>query len=208
MQKLTNEEKKRLIHLVERHPILYDTNHEGFSDVKKKDKIWGFIGEALSIHGELARKNWKNLRDSFRKNAKLTSPKNSEPSADQSNPISMSYKYGEEMQFISSHIKPRGSRISNSDDGQTEESATLWDVLVSDQSDKEELTMEIAPQKVIPSLCGTRKRKIAVKTNDRDVQTDTVEVNDTKAEEINFYEGETEMLKFFESIATVTGHFP
>lgn len=52
MQRLTTDEKKRLIYLVEQNPILYDTSHEDFSDVKKKDRIWDFIGQSLGIHGK------------------------------------------------------------------------------------------------------------------------------------------------------------
>ena len=55
MQRLSTEEKKRLIYLVEQNPILYDTSHEDFFDVKKKDKIWDYIGQALGIHSK-----WKN----------------------------------------------------------------------------------------------------------------------------------------------------
>lgn len=98
---------------------------------------------------------------------------------------------------------------TNSDEGKVDDRPALWDALISDQSDHEDSLIQLAAQKNSPPGHDIRKRKsFMALTNDQDVQTESLEFNNGKMDEINFFEGETEMLKFFESIASLAGRFP
>lgn len=62
-----------LIDSVKQHPILYDTTHAEYKNLKKKDHIWAALAEQHGlIHGEELKKKWKNIRDTYAKYLKST----------------------------------------------------------------------------------------------------------------------------------------
>ncbi|KAF5297666.1 hypothetical protein FQA39_LY11997 [Lamprigera yunnana] len=68
-------DKRTLIELVKKWPILYDPSNEDYVDFKKKTKIWIVIGKEINISGDKAKNHWKNLRDAYIKYLRRTRTK-------------------------------------------------------------------------------------------------------------------------------------
>lgn len=55
-----------LINEVKKYPILYDFNHEKYSDKDIRARIWSRISEDVGMSTKEAKHQWKRLRDSLR----------------------------------------------------------------------------------------------------------------------------------------------
>ncbi|XP_060656566.1 transcription factor Adf-1-like [Drosophila nasuta] len=64
---------ERLIELVEKNKILYDSEHPEYKNNSKRNEIWDEIGLELEESGNEIKKKWKNLRDRFGKSLKPSS---------------------------------------------------------------------------------------------------------------------------------------
>ncbi|XP_022192419.1 uncharacterized protein LOC111050410 isoform X1 [Nilaparvata lugens] len=62
----------KLIEAVKEHPMLYDLCNENYRNKVVTNKKWMEIGDLLDIHGEIAKKKWKGLRDSYTKHLRAT----------------------------------------------------------------------------------------------------------------------------------------
>lgn len=56
-----------LIDLVRSKPQLYNPQHEDYKNTLARENTWVEISQKLSISTDLAKKKWKNLRDTFMK---------------------------------------------------------------------------------------------------------------------------------------------
>nr|XP_054771216.1 transcription factor Adf-1-like [Lytechinus pictus] len=128
--------EEALILAVEGNPILYDKSLAAFKDSLIKNDIWNDIGFELGITGELARKKWTNMRDSFLKNRKRIKESRSGDGAYSSS--THKYKYSDTMEFLVPHIHHRETS-SNLD-------------LVSDVDTIEEAKQDESEQNVKTSL--------------------------------------------------------
>ncbi|XP_043256431.1 uncharacterized protein LOC122399657 [Colletes gigas] len=57
---------EKLIEIVQRYPILYDTNHADYSKIKLKEEVWGSIAEKLHLTTQAVKAQWKSLRHCHR----------------------------------------------------------------------------------------------------------------------------------------------
>ncbi|XP_056642633.1 transcription factor Adf-1-like [Diorhabda sublineata] len=64
--KLMYDEK--LIELVRKYPVIYNTGHAKYLDTKHTLRIWNKIGEEIQQTGSICKSRWQNIRDQFRKN--------------------------------------------------------------------------------------------------------------------------------------------
>nr|XP_018902714.1 PREDICTED: uncharacterized protein LOC109034165 [Bemisia tabaci] len=99
--------ERQLIELVHKHPQLYDTGHEHYKDIEKRDKIWGEIAEELDLSMPQCKSKWRTLRDAFAKQYKLV--QRSQITEDFS---CVRFKNYEQLSFLKAFIKPRDPVIT------------------------------------------------------------------------------------------------
>ncbi|CAG4985426.1 unnamed protein product [Colias eurytheme] len=58
---------ERLIEIVKRYPMLYDTRHEQYNNFTLKTQTWKQIAKELNDGSEVLRIKWKGLKDGYRK---------------------------------------------------------------------------------------------------------------------------------------------
>ncbi|XP_044259023.1 uncharacterized protein LOC123007676 [Tribolium madens] len=77
-------ESELIIELVREHPILYDTHHLEYKNLKKKDKLWNELADSTigCDNGEELKKKWKNLRDSYSKHLRWENSEHKSKSLD------------------------------------------------------------------------------------------------------------------------------
>ncbi|XP_062129670.1 uncharacterized protein LOC133841300 [Drosophila sulfurigaster albostrigata] len=64
---------ERLIELVEKNQLLYDSAHPDFKNNTKRNQIWDQIGLELGESGNEIKKKWRSMRDTFAKHMKTPS---------------------------------------------------------------------------------------------------------------------------------------
>ncbi|XP_056431336.1 transcription factor Adf-1-like [Gadus chalcogrammus] len=94
---------ERLIVEVEKHKIIYETNHPFYKDNGRKEKAWHLIAAVLGVDADMCKARWKALRDTFVKNRKKGIPSGSAGGTQKD------WKYAEIMSFVLPHLQPRSS---------------------------------------------------------------------------------------------------
>ncbi|XP_044739192.1 uncharacterized protein LOC123300651 [Chrysoperla carnea] len=94
-------DKEMLIELVRKCPELYDVANSNYSDNKHKDIIWKHIAKKLDSTPMTCKKNWVNLRDSFRRNIRN---KRHNKNSNGSEKL-RAWKYEEQMEFLIPHFQ-------------------------------------------------------------------------------------------------------
>ncbi|XP_053615471.1 uncharacterized protein LOC128678150 [Plodia interpunctella] len=61
----TDSEERELIKLVSEHPLLYDTNDEGYHNLYVKESTWQTVAKTLNKPVEECKKKWKFIRDGY-----------------------------------------------------------------------------------------------------------------------------------------------
>ncbi|KAF5308837.1 hypothetical protein FQR65_LT00537 [Abscondita terminalis] len=109
--KITVKEKEtlsdeKLIKLVFEHKELYDSDQINYSNIKLKKQVWLDIGEALNIPGELCKKKWRNIRDSYRKYMK----------DHENGKVKKRYKHADMLEFLNPFVHEKNSIPSHSNE--------------------------------------------------------------------------------------------
>lgn len=42
----------QFIELIKEHPLIYDTTHDDYKNLRKRDKVWDEIGKEIKVKGE------------------------------------------------------------------------------------------------------------------------------------------------------------
>ncbi|CAH1994289.1 unnamed protein product [Acanthoscelides obtectus] len=58
---------EKLIELVRKYPVIYNTSNSKYLDTKYKLEIWKKIGEEIQKTSSVCKNRWQNIRDQFRK---------------------------------------------------------------------------------------------------------------------------------------------
>ncbi|KAG6446901.1 hypothetical protein O3G_MSEX004665 [Manduca sexta] len=77
------QDEEKLINIVAKHPVIFDTGHANYRNKSAKEKVWAAIGEELNKNCEDCKKQWKLIRDGYnrfkktRKSSASDAPKHS-----------------------------------------------------------------------------------------------------------------------------------
>ncbi|EEZ98234.1 uncharacterized protein LOC103315182 [Tribolium castaneum] len=106
-------ESERIIELVRQHPILYNTHHQEYKNLKTKDKLWNELAESTGAYenGEELKKKWKNLRDSYSKHLRWENSEHKSKTLDKYK----TWPWVKQMEFLRPffpYVEPKEGKVS------------------------------------------------------------------------------------------------